>query len=115
MNIDFIFLFIMTTFKIGYMDTEKMEEKKIQYQINKTQAASYWKTLTVYMDTCKPYRDESCSIRSLAEQTNIPEYQLSKTLNAHGGISFTDFIIEYRLKEAVIWKIEANNEKTLIQ
>jgi len=49
MNIDFIFLFVMTALKIGYMDTEKMEVKKISCQINETQAASYWKTLTAYM------------------------------------------------------------------
>ena len=103
MNIDFIFLFIMTALKISSIDIEKMEEKNIQYQINETQAASYWETLIAYMDTCKPYRDEKCSIRSLAKQTNIPEYQLSKILNAHGGISFTDYIIEYRLKEAVVY------------
>jgi AraC-like DNA-binding protein len=111
MNIDLIFLFIMTALKIGSIDTEKMEEKKISYKINETQAASYWKTLTEYMDICKPYRDESCSIRSLAEQTNIPEYQLSKILNAHGGISFTDFIIEYRLKEAVIYLEDRSKQR----
>lgn len=103
MNIDLLFLFIMTALKIGTIDTEKIEERKIPYQMNETQATSYWKILTDYMVTFKPYRDESCSLRSLAEQTNIPEYQLSKLLNAHGGISFADFIIEYRLKEAVIY------------
>jgi len=111
MNIDFIFLFIMTALKIGYMDTEKMEEKKISYQINETQAVSYWKTLTAYMDTCKPYRNESCSLPSLALQTNIPEYQLSKLLNAHGGISFADFINDYRVKEAVIYLEDKSKQR----
>ncbi len=111
MNIDFIFLFFMIAPRIGSMDTEKMEEKKISYQMNETQAASYWKTLTVCMDTCKPYRDESCSIRSLAEQTNIPEHQLSKLLNAHGGISFADFISDYRLKEAVIYLEDSSKQR----
>ena len=111
MNIDFIFLFVMTALKIGYMDTEKMEEKKISYQINETQAASYLKTLTVYMDTCKPYRNESCSLPTLALQTNIPEYQLSKLLNAHGGISFADFINDYRVKEAVIYLEDKSKQR----
>ena len=111
MNIDFIFLFIMTALKIGYMDTEKMDEKKISYQINETQAAYYWKTLTEYMYTCKPYRDENCSLRLLAEQTNIPEHQLSILLNAHGGISFVDFIIEYRLKEAAIYLEDKSKQR----
>ena len=114
MNIDFIFLFVMTALKIGSMDTEKMEEKKISYQMNDTQAESYWKTLTVYMDTDKPYRDESCSIRSLSEQTNIPEYQLSKLLNAHGGISFADFVNDYRLKEAVVYLNDKSKQRKTI-
>jgi len=114
MNIDFIFLFIMTALKIGYMDTEKMEEKKISYQMNDNQAESYWKTLTEYMDAYKPYLEENCSLRSLSEQTNIPEYQLSKLLNAHGGISFVDFISDYRLKEAVVYlKDKSKQRKTI--
>ena len=88
-----------------------MEEMKISYQINETQAASYWKTLTEYMDTCKPYRNESCSLPLLALQTNIPEYQLSKLLNAHGGISFVDFINDYRLREAVIYLEDRSKQR----
>jgi len=111
MNIDLIFLFVMTALKTGYMDTEKMEEKKISYQINETQAASYWKTLTAYMDTYKPYRDENCSLHSLAEQTNIPEHQLSNLLNAHGKISFADFINKYRLNEALIYLQDKSKQR----
>jgi len=111
MNIDLIFLFIMTALKIGSIDTEKMEEKKISHEINKAQAGSYWKILTEYMDTHKPYRDENCSLPSVAEQTNIPNYQLSKLLNAHSGISFADFIIEYRLKEAVIYLEDGSRQR----
>jgi AraC-like DNA-binding protein len=114
MNIDLIFLFIMTALKIGYIDTEKMEGKKIPYQINETQAASYWKTLTAHMETCKPYQDENCSISSLALQTNIPEYQLSKLLNAHGGISFADFINDYRVKEAIIYLEDRSKQRKKI-
>jgi len=111
MNIDFIFLFVMTALKIGYMDTEKMEEKKISYQINETQSASYWKTLTAYMDTCKPYRNESCSLPSLAEQTNIPVHHLSNLLNAHGKMSFADFINKYRLNEALIYLQDKSKQR----
>ena len=111
MNIDFIFLFVMTALKIGYMDIEKMEEKKISYQINETQAASYWKTLTVYMDTCKPYTDENCSLRSLAEQTNIPVHHLSNLLNSHGKMSFADFINKCRLNEALIYLQDKSKQR----
>ena len=103
MNIDFIFLFIISVLKIGFMDTEKIEEKKTSYLINQIQAARYWQILTEYMDTRKPYQDEDCSLHSLAKSINISDHQLSKLLNAHGGISFSDYINEYRIKEAVIY------------
>jgi len=102
MNLDFIFLFIIAAFRIGMLEPEKMEEKKIPYQINEELAVSYWKTLRENMDAYKPYLDENCSLRSVAAGTKISESQLSKILHAHGGISFADFINEYRLKEAVI-------------
>jgi len=113
-NINLIFLFVITALKIGSMDTEKKVEKRISYQINEASAASYWKTLTVYMDTHKPYRNQNCSIQSLALQTNIPTYQLSKLLNAHGGISFTYFINEYRLKEAVVYLEDRRKQRKTI-
>ena len=111
MNIDLIFLFIMTALKIGSMDTEKVEEKKVTYQINEIQAESYWKTLTAYMDTCKPYTDENCSLRSLAEQTNIPVHHLSNLLNSHGKMSFADFINKYRINEALIYLQDKSKQR----
>lgn len=114
MNLDFIFLFIMTVLKKGMMDIEKMEEKKISYQMNEEQAVIYWKTLTAYMDKSKPYRDEDCSLHSLAVPTKIPEYMISRLLHAHGGIFFADFINDYRLKEADIYlKDKSKYRKTI--
>lgn len=114
MNVDLLFLFIMTALKIGNMDTEKVEEEKPSYQMNKEQAVGYWEIIGQYMDSCKPYRDENCSLRLLSEQTNIPKYQLSKTLNSHGGISFSDFVNEYRLKEATILLTEQSKHRKTI-
>lgn len=114
MNINLIFLFIMSALKIDMIDTEKIEEKKIPHQLNENQAANYWKTLMLYMDTHKPYLDENCSLHSLALQTNIPEYQLSKLLNIHGGKSFADFINDYRVKEAVIYLQDRSEQRKKI-
>jgi AraC-like DNA-binding protein len=53
-------------------------------------------------------------LRILAELTNVPEHQLSKLLNAHGGISFNDFINGYRLNEAIVYLEETGkNRKTI--
>jgi len=102
MNVDFIILFVMTVLKIGILDIEKVEEKKISYQMKEELAANYWETLTAYMEKSKPYLNENCSLRSLADGTNISETQLSKILHAHGKISCTDFINSYRLEKAII-------------
>jgi len=102
MNLDFIYLFIMTVLKKGMMDMEKIEEKKVSYQVNEELALSYWKTLTDYMAKMKPYLDKDCSLGTVAKDTNISETQLSNILHAHGGIPFADFINGYRLKKAEI-------------
>lgn len=114
MNIDFIFLFVMTALKMDTMDVEKIEEKKALYQMNETQAANYWKVLTENMETLKPYREVSCSLSSLALQNNIPEYLLSKLLNSHGGLTVTDFINDYRIKEAVIFLQDRSKKRKKI-
>ena len=115
MNIDFVFLFVMTALKIGTIDTEKIEEKKRTYQINEPQASVYWKILSEYMVNFKPYLDEKCTLGSLALQTKIPEYQLSNLLNAHGKISFTDFINNYRIQEAVEYLKDRSMQRKTIE
>ena len=102
LNLDFIFLFVLAILKIGSVNAEKKEEKKSSYQLEKEQALSYWKTLTEYMDTHKPYLDEDCSLPALAVSINMTERQLSMLLNMHGGISFADFTNDYRLRESII-------------
>jgi len=114
MNTDFIFLFIMTALNIGTIDTEKMEAKKQSYQMNEEQAVKYWKILTDNMDTLKPYQDENCSLRSVAEQIKISESQLSKVLNSHGGVTFADFINDYRLKESLVYLEDKSKQRKTI-
>jgi len=115
LNIDFICLFILTALPIGIMNTEKMEDKRISYQMNDEQAVSHWKTLTAYMVASKPYLDEDCSLSSLAAATNMSEHQLSTLLHAHGGVSFTDFINQYRLNEALIYLQDNSKSRKTIE
>jgi AraC-like DNA-binding protein len=114
MDTDFIFLFVMAALKFSTADTEKIEEKKVSYQINEEQAASYWKMLTAYMETSKAYLDENCSLHSVAEDIGISQFQLSKILHTHGGISFADFINDYRLKEALIYLQDRSKQRKTI-
>ena len=114
MNLDLLFLFVMTALKIGSIDTEKIEDKKPVYKIKNEQAANYREKLIDYMAKSKPYQDENCSLRTLADQTHIPEHQLSQLLNMHGGISFADFVNEYRLNEAVVYLQDKNKQRKTI-
>ena len=114
MNVDFIFLFVMTLQKAGVLSTEKIEKKKNTNPLSDEQAQEYWTKLTETMQTAKPYLNSECTLRILAELTNVPEHQLSKLLNAHGGISFNDFINGYRLNEALVYLEETGkNRKTI--
>lgn len=102
LNLDFVFLFVMAILRLGTVSAEKKKEKKNPDPIQTEQALSYWKTLTEYMETRKPYLDEDCSLPGLAESINMPERQLSILLNVHGGTSFAVYINDYRVKESIV-------------
>lgn len=114
MNVDFIVLFVMAVLKNGFSSNEKSEVKKNTNTIRDEQAQAYWSILMEAMQTSKPYLDEKCSLRTLADLTNIPEHQLSKLLNAHGGIAFADFINEYRLKDAIVYLEDTGKHRKTI-
>jgi AraC-like DNA-binding protein len=103
MNVELIFLLIMTVLKTDIIGSEKIDDKKTCYKIHENQADEYWKTLTTYMNVHKPYLKEDCNLRTLAIQINIPDHHLTNTLNAYIGKSFADFINTYRVEEAKIY------------
>ncbi len=53
-----------------------------------------------YMDRQKPFLEETLTLQKLAQQTNIPEKQLSFLINRISGKHFFDFINSYRIREA---------------
>ena len=56
--------------------------------------------LKYLMEIERVYRDENISFRSLAKKLSIPYYQLSQILNEEIGQNFSDYINDYRIKEA---------------
>jgi len=103
MNIELIFLLVMTILKTDIIGSEKIGQKKPCYKVDEIQADEYWKILTTHMENHKPYLKEDCSLRTLAYQINIPEHHLTCTLNVHLGESFADFTNKYRVAEAKIY------------
>lgn len=58
------------------------------------------KGLLKLMETEKPYLDDKLTLQKLAEQTSMPEKQLSLLINQHTGKHFFDFINEFRINNA---------------
>lgn len=102
MQINLLFLFVLNALNIHKVGEEKIEEKKTVQQIDRELAEEYMETLINHMKVHKPHCDINCSVRTLSLQTDIPERLLSKALNTHSGISCSEFINQYRLKEAVL-------------
>jgi AraC-like DNA-binding protein len=113
LNLDFLFLFIMAVLKMDILDTEE-EEKKAPLPIDEEKAVTEWQTLTNYMVATKLYHDENCSLPTLVASIKMTEHQLSRLLNEHGKITSTDFINDYRLKEAIIYlEDQSKNRKNI--
>ena len=54
-----------------------------------------------YITREKSYLDPKFNLKFLAEQVDIPHYQISKILNDYYGLNFNDFINEFRVNEFV--------------
>jgi AraC-like DNA-binding protein len=57
-------------------------------------------TLRTYMKQSAGYRNPAVTIADVSSATGIPVYTISKILNNHLGLSFYQFINEYRVQEA---------------
>ncbi|MCB0837306.1 MAG: helix-turn-helix transcriptional regulator [Bacteroidetes bacterium] len=55
--------------------------------------------LEQFMETQKPYLDSELTLYKLADQLDIPPYQLSQLINQYGGTNFFNFINQYRVRE----------------
>ena len=98
-------------YSIGYMGWRQPEifahgeliepaEKYKSSPLNREQAERYKKQLIEIMETQKPFLKHSLTIHELADQLNIPAYQLSQIINEHFGKNFFEFINSHRIEEA---------------
>jgi len=74
---------------------------KIQIIENETKSEQYdrLEKLNNFMKTAKPYLDSKLTLKSLAEQTNIPATELSFIINNELNQNFFDFVNHYRIEE----------------
>jgi len=64
--------------------------------------ADYSLRLEDTMENKKPYLRQDCSLKTIADLTNISTHHLSNLLNVHLGKNFNDFINEYRCRHAFL-------------
>ncbi len=93
-----------------------LEKRYAHNTINKEHLDSILKMMSYLMDTEKIYRDPMLSLASLASRLNCSEHNLSQILNLNLGVSFNNYINEYRVKE-VVEKITdgEHNSKSIIE
>ncbi|WP_337881340.1 AraC family transcriptional regulator [Rheinheimera sp.] len=76
-------------------------ERKYQTSSLTRQAAEQlWHELTEFMHSQKPYLEAGLKIAELAQQLDQTPHHVSETINGHAGLSFYDFINNYRVDEA---------------
>lgn len=70
----------------------------------------YHQMLLQYMVKNKPYRDESLSLKNLADKMNIHSNALSQVINQKQGCHFNDFINYFRVEEVKMALLKPENE-----
>lgn len=58
-----------------------------------------YQVLLDFMQVQKPYLEPELTLYRLADQLNLPAYQLSQHINQHSGSNFFDFVNQYRIEE----------------
>jgi AraC-like DNA-binding protein len=68
-------------------------------RLSPEQIQQYAEELISLMNAKEPYRNDNLKLNDLAEMLSIPHYHLSQVINNYIGLSYNDFINNYRLKK----------------
>lgn len=81
-------------------DTEEpVKEKYKQSGLKEKEAVNIHKQLIKFMETEKPYTDNTLTLTKLSEKIGISPFYLSQVLNEQQKQNFYDFINSYRVEE----------------
>lgn len=72
-----------------------------------------WVALESHLHTQTPWRESNLTLAQLAENIGIASHHLSQVLNDHYGLSFNDYLNQYRVK-AVCAELHASNNQNLL-
>lgn len=100
------------------MDETLQSEKKKKYAtsgLTDLRKQELIDTVEHIMKTRKPFLESTFTISGLARMTSTGRTYLSQTINEYYKKSFTQWINEYRIKEAITLMKSINNEKFSIE
>lgn len=88
-----------------------VEEKKYgKNLLSAAQLERYYRALIKYMNENKPYREETLTLKQLAETLDIHPNDLSQVINIKQGCNFKDFINSFRVAEVKKALLEMENK-----
>lgn len=74
---------------------------------------SIWQELEAYMRTKEPWRAANLTLMQLANDTGISSHHISQVLNDHLGVSFNDYLNQYRVN--AVCAALTNKDPTLLE
>ena len=77
-----------------------LSEKYEKSSLKEAESITYARELINLMETDKPYRKSDLRLPDLAERLSVSTNHLSQVLNQELGMSFFDFVNQYRVDEA---------------
>ena len=98
------------------LEEEIIENSKYEKSGLKPETYSkYSEILIEYMNTNKPYLDNSFSIQKMAEDLQIQKFYITQVLNEHLNKNFYTFVNDFRIKDVkAMIKDDDNNKYTLL-
>lgn len=109
-------LFIYWIGFAGYHYTNKIDKQAVRSQdvAAPEEARTALAQLRELMEREKPYLDPGLKLNKLAATAGIPAKRLSSLLNQHAGLSFSDFVNEYRMREVKAKLLTPENQHLTI-
>lgn len=72
-----------------------------------------WSALETYIHAQTPWRESNLTLAQLADNIGIASHHISQVLNDHHGLSFNDYLNQYRVNAVCAELQNANNQNLL--
>lgn len=72
-----------------------------------------WSALETYIHAQTPWRESNLTLSQLADNIGIASHHISQVLNDHHGLSFNDYLNQYRVNAVCAELQNANNQNLL--